>query len=227
MCLSLDMTPLRLDTVLVKSALASFANGNFNINFCHIFKIATLLTVSTWKGLHNFWTAGCRSEITSRFQWCSLESSVELTKDVPWQKGQPDNLGGQQNCLHLKFTNVSTTMISDRNCTSKFPFACQVQYKMKKIILCCCKKTAVFTLKNYLSESFTTRLEWMLHSTMPYLRSQCKNSPVYNLLVQKVVIPYYDLHRTSFSLTPLNMKILKRRLLVGLILIHRLNPNPI
>jgi hypothetical protein len=52
-----------------------------------------------------------------------------LTSHVRWQPGQPDNLGGQQNCLHLRIlTNVSQTVISDRNCTSKFPIACQVEF---------------------------------------------------------------------------------------------------
>jgi hypothetical protein len=89
----------------------------------------------TWKGPVNFWMGGRRSENTLKnttggFNWCSLENSTELVNDhVRWQPGQPDNLGGNQNCLHLKILKkYSNAVVSDRNCSSKFTFACQVRF---------------------------------------------------------------------------------------------------
>jgi hypothetical protein len=126
-CFNLDMTPLRLDSAEVLTALNSFANCTLLKCVCVPFIIN--LTASKWKGPLNYWTAGRRSGNTNgTFMWCSLESSTQLNiNHSSWQQGQPDNLGGQQNCLHLKILKtVSKTEISDRNCTSKFSFACQV-----------------------------------------------------------------------------------------------------
>jgi hypothetical protein len=125
------MTPLRLDTQQVKSAFVAIANSNkYNQYFGHLPN--KLNSTESILKQSNFWTAGRRSENVSwfgRFEWCSLDSSAELSSaTVTWQPGQPDNLSGQQNCLHLRIlTNVSQIVISDRDCTSKFSFACQVK----------------------------------------------------------------------------------------------------
>jgi hypothetical protein len=68
------------------------------------------------------------SEKSSWLEWCSAnETSVMPAYQVRWQPGQPDNFGGNQKCIHLKIaTSVWKAEITDRNCTAKFPFACQV-----------------------------------------------------------------------------------------------------
>lgn len=129
MCLNLGMTPLRLDSAEVKTVFDSFANGKYSQTLQQSQKI--FQTALTWKGALNYWTAGRRSEnlnTSGNFNWCSAENSTELVSDnVHWQAGQADNLGGNQNCLHLRIMkNASKTVVTDRNCTSKFTFACQV-----------------------------------------------------------------------------------------------------
>jgi hypothetical protein len=73
------------------------------------------------------------SDNSSKFKWCSAnETSVLLADHVRWQPGQPDNLGGNQKCIHLKMaTSMWQAEITDRNCTAKFPFACQVRAIME------------------------------------------------------------------------------------------------
>lgn len=95
----------------------------------HIFK------GQRWKSMQNFWTGGVRRENSSgQFQWCTSNGSSDFVSSyVEWQNGQPDNLGGQQNCLHLKIIKaISATALSDRNCSLKFSFACQVSFNQKR-----------------------------------------------------------------------------------------------
>lgn len=129
MCLSLEMTPLKLDSNDIKTAFITFANSIIcNIKWkwiiCHLWLLG-----STWKSLHQFWVGGKRSETDQeKFIWCTPNGSQELKNDtIQWQNGQPDNLGGNQNCLHLRIlTNVSQAVLSDRSCSQLYPYACQV-----------------------------------------------------------------------------------------------------
>lgn len=122
--------PLRIDTLEVKNTLVAFANGKNSDKHKKVVKNHITSSATTWTGLQYFWTSGLRIEnLTRRFQWClSANSSTEISTDfVTWKSGQPDNLGGRQDCLHLRIlTDKSQTLASDHNCTSKFPFACQV-----------------------------------------------------------------------------------------------------
>jgi hypothetical protein len=64
----------------------------------------------------------------STFQWCSPNGSAVTNTSVLWQKGQPDNLGGNQRCLHGRvLTNVSKIVVSDRNCSDKYVLACETK----------------------------------------------------------------------------------------------------
>lgn len=67
-------------------------------------------------------------ESNSIFQWCTPDGSNVSDVSVQWQKGQPDNLGGEQRCLHARvLTNVSKIIVSDRNCSDKYVVACETK----------------------------------------------------------------------------------------------------
>jgi hypothetical protein len=52
---------------------------------------------------------------------------VGLSDNLKWEAGQPDNKGGREECLHIRFVqNVTGTILTDRNCTAKYIFACEV-----------------------------------------------------------------------------------------------------
>jgi hypothetical protein len=51
--------------------------------------------------------------------------------DVNWDKDQPDNKGGREDCIHLKLKKDAKGLpqefvLTDRNCTDKYILACKV-----------------------------------------------------------------------------------------------------
>jgi hypothetical protein len=70
-----------------------------------------------------------RAELpNSAFQWCSPDGLPVTNTSVQWKKGQPDNLGGEQRCLHGRvLTNISKLVVSDRNCSDKYVLACETK----------------------------------------------------------------------------------------------------
>lgn len=89
----------------------------------------------TWKGNLNYWTAGTQTQRDCRgsWSWCAKEGASPLNDDVTWEKGQPDNKGGREDCIHLKLTkNAAGNMtldfvLTDRICTDKYVLACKVR----------------------------------------------------------------------------------------------------
>jgi hypothetical protein len=73
----------------------------------------------------NFWTGGTQKGCQGQWSWCGVGGAI--ADDIKWEKGQPDNKGGQEDCVHMRFVLNSTgTIITDRNCTNKYIFACEV-----------------------------------------------------------------------------------------------------
>jgi len=86
------------------------------------------LKLANWKGNHNYWTSGTQKGSKGQWWWCKQDgSATSFSTDLIWEKGQPDNKGGNEDCTHLRFImNTTGTILSDRNCTSKYIFACEV-----------------------------------------------------------------------------------------------------
>jgi len=81
-----------------------------------------------WQHNLNFWTAGTRQGCKGQWAWCG--SGVGFSEELVWEKGQPDDKGGREDCIHMRFVLNSTgTILSDRNCTSKLIYACEVILK--------------------------------------------------------------------------------------------------
>lgn len=95
---------------------------------------------TTWRWNSNYWTWGFRlnKSTSENFHWCNADVLEVSSSVVQWHSGQPDNLGGNQRCMHLRvLTNVSKMVVSDRNCSDKYVYACEVlktQYNMWMII---------------------------------------------------------------------------------------------
>ncbi|XP_065350639.1 uncharacterized protein LOC135946358 [Cloeon dipterum] len=79
-----------------------------------------------WKYGSNYWTSGLRTQ-GSKFSWCTKNGSSEMTGSVDlWAPGQPDNLSGSENCVHLNIKKENTTVyLTDKKCTNINVFSCQ------------------------------------------------------------------------------------------------------
>jgi len=107
-CCSLGMTPLSLDTVQEQQCLSNLTNSNLTGNY-------------------NYWSGGTQQGCRGSWRWCGGGVVVKGIDDlVQWEKGQPDNKGGRQDCVHLKNQVGSGLFLTDRNCTDKYIFACKV-----------------------------------------------------------------------------------------------------
>jgi len=91
----------------------------------------TSFAATEWKLNYNYWTAGIKNNCNSSFSWCSGNFSqiVQLTDDLIWEKGQPDNFGGNETCVHLRIPRNASdgVKLTDKNCANKFIAACEVR----------------------------------------------------------------------------------------------------
>ncbi|CAB3370426.1 Hypothetical predicted protein [Cloeon dipterum] len=90
----------------------------------------TNLTISfkdNWKANFNYWTSGTRKgSPLIRWAWCKSAGPALFTQDLTWERGQPDNKGGNETCTHFRFNfNTSKTILTDRNCSNLLIFACE------------------------------------------------------------------------------------------------------
>jgi hypothetical protein len=86
------------------------------------------LKAQHWKFNYNYWTAGMKNSCNSSFSWCSAtnDTITQISNNLAWDKNQPDNLGGNETCLHLKILKTGGLTLTDKNCASKFIAACKV-----------------------------------------------------------------------------------------------------
>lgn len=109
-CCSLGMTPITLDSVLEQGCLTNLTKR------------------SNWTGNYNYWTGGTQKDCRGLWRWCGgVAGSRDIADGISWEEGQPDNLGGRQDCVHLKNVKKIGFRLTDRNCTDKYILACKVR----------------------------------------------------------------------------------------------------
>lgn len=109
-CCSLGMAPLTMDSASEQQCLSKLTKS------------------SNWTGNQNYWTGGTQQGCRGSWAWCGIKAGG-ISDDVKWESRQPDNLGGRQDCVHLKNVKASGLMLTDRNCTDKYILACKVYVK--------------------------------------------------------------------------------------------------
>ncbi|XP_065346528.1 uncharacterized protein LOC135943792 [Cloeon dipterum] len=111
-CCALGMETLNIDNAAEQLGLTGMTLGKNSNN---------------WKANFNYWTAGTKKG-SSEFSWCEPTGPTIFDQGLTWEAGQPDNAAGNESCVHFRFILNSTgTVMTDRNCNSKFIFACKVQ----------------------------------------------------------------------------------------------------
>jgi len=93
------------------------------------------LTKKDWKGNYNYWTGGSQQGCKGVWGWCDPEGIKPLDSlgTLQWETGQPDDKGGNQDCVHLKYmvtagkVPVKGFFLTDRNCSDRYIFACEVK----------------------------------------------------------------------------------------------------
>jgi hypothetical protein len=110
-CCSLGMAPLTLDSASEQECLSK------------------VTTDKDWKGNLNYWSGGTQQDCRGSWGWCGAGAAPRYVSDeLKWEPGQPDNLGGREDCVHLKnYVMAGKLMLTDRNCTDRYIFACKVQ----------------------------------------------------------------------------------------------------
>jgi hypothetical protein len=86
-----------------------------------------------------------KNSCNSSFSWClsaTTETIKEISNSLDWDKNQPDNLGGNETCLHLKILKTGGLKLTDKNCASKFIVACKVFFLILTNILNHTKKSS-------------------------------------------------------------------------------------
>jgi hypothetical protein len=94
--------------------------------------MSNLTTIGTWGGNFNYWTAGTQRDCRGSWSWCGSDGEKVFNDDLTWDKNQPDNKGGKEDCIHLKLKKDSygkpqEFVITDRNCSDKYILACKVR----------------------------------------------------------------------------------------------------
>jgi hypothetical protein len=81
----------------------------------------------------HFWTAAQKfTQEKDSFGWCVGQSMLPLMKNSTlWAKGRPGQTNNGRNCILFRMNQANKTVplinISDRNCTYRYMFACQVR----------------------------------------------------------------------------------------------------
>jgi Lectin C-type domain len=93
--------------------------------------LSNLTKSGIWTGNYNYWTAGTQKGL-GNWSWCGKDGVASLLNaSVVWDKGQPDNNGSHEDCIHLKLKKDAkgkpeTFVLTDRNCSDKYIMACKV-----------------------------------------------------------------------------------------------------
>lgn len=89
-----------------------------------------------WTLNFNYWTSSTRQgSCMGNYSWCNSPGNVTLLGNQIWEAGSPDNKLGLEECLLLKIrTNGSGALLTDKNCTARFIFACQTVRYLQELI---------------------------------------------------------------------------------------------
>ncbi|XP_065344303.1 uncharacterized protein LOC135942220 [Cloeon dipterum] len=119
-CCALGMQTLKIDDAEEQAGLT---------NMTVVFKDA-------WKANFNYWTSGTwKGAPVGEWSWCDINGPTILDQGLSWESGQPDNKNGNESCIHFRFVLNSTgTVLTDRNCASKYIYACKVWNKNLHIL---------------------------------------------------------------------------------------------
>jgi len=120
------MKPLRIGSEKERVCLNNLTSGGIFFNK-YSFRVNNYNFLGNWSYNYNYWTAGTQAGCPGQWSWCGLEGGTGLDDNLLWEKGQPDNKGGKEDCVHLRiYSNSTGVRLTDRNCTSKMIFACEV-----------------------------------------------------------------------------------------------------
>ncbi|CAB3386063.1 Hypothetical predicted protein [Cloeon dipterum] len=110
-CCALGMEPLNMDNADEQTGL----------------KGLTVRFKDDWKMNFNYWTSGTwQGSPQKMWSWCEPNGPTVFPPGLIWEAGQPDNRDGNETCVHFRFILNSTgAIMTDRNCTSKYVFACK------------------------------------------------------------------------------------------------------
>ncbi|CAB3370396.1 Hypothetical predicted protein [Cloeon dipterum] len=132
-CCTLGMEGLNIDSKTEQLALT-----NYSLSF----------NISDWKANFNYWTSGTwKGAPAGQWSWCEPSGPSIFAPGIVWERGQPDNNGGNESCVHFRFVlNATGTVLTDRNCSNKFIFACKTEITTttpKPCTASCPKETCV------------------------------------------------------------------------------------
>ncbi|CAB3360421.1 Hypothetical predicted protein [Cloeon dipterum] len=88
----------------------------------------TVLLKDNWPINYNYWTSGTwKGAPEGQWSWCESAGTSTLDQSLKWESGQPDNLGGSEQCIHFSFAmNSSQAVLTDRNCSNRYIYACKM-----------------------------------------------------------------------------------------------------
>ncbi|XP_059147584.1 MAM and LDL-receptor class A domain-containing protein 1-like [Physella acuta] len=78
-------------------------------------------------GQHGFYTSGSDAASEHQFVWTDTGSARGINWAGGWHAGQPNNVGGNQNCLLMEYPSDGYKW-GDIECDSTHPFICEVYY---------------------------------------------------------------------------------------------------
>jgi hypothetical protein len=82
--------------------------------------------LENWTGNFNYWTGGVQS-CKGRWGWCSEGGKFSaLAANLSWAWDQPELQKANENCLHMRISANTSILLSDRECSNRFIYACQV-----------------------------------------------------------------------------------------------------
>ncbi|CAB3385626.1 Hypothetical predicted protein [Cloeon dipterum] len=114
-CCALGMEALNIDNAAEQLGLTALARSNKD----------------NWTANFNYWTSGTwKGAPVKQWSWCEPNGPTVFAKGLIWESSQPDNKGGNESCVHFRFTlNTTGAIMTDRNCANKYIFACKSALK--------------------------------------------------------------------------------------------------
>jgi hypothetical protein len=85
-------------------------------------------SIERWTNNYNYWTSGTQKGCIGQWSWCDVGVGSVLDENLIWEKGQPDNKWGGEDCIHMKIaTSNGAITFTDRNCSNLLIYACEVR----------------------------------------------------------------------------------------------------